>query len=208
MTTIATTRPTKSRRRTIGRALGATTLVLGLAGAAGYLWLGYTSEVRNIGVTECASLVPDGGTESDLRAVCATLSAMTAAWDRNDADAFGATFTENATYTTFIGTHYRGRADLTEAHRALFNGFLKGSKLADSFLDARFYGADVAIVTSRGDRYDDDKPAELSKTQTYTLVREPDDQWRIAAFHNTQRQPRMERISFLFDPATKPTAER
>lgn len=208
MTTIATTRPTKSRRRTIVRALGATTVVLGIAGAVGYLWLGYTSEVRATGVTECASVVPDGGTEADLRAVCATLSAMTAAWDRNDADAFGATFTENATYTTFIGTHYQGRADLTEAHRALFSGFLKGSELADSFLDVRFYGADVAIVTSRGDRYDDDKPAELSKTQTYTLVREPDDQWRIAAFHNTQRQPRMERISFLFDPATKPLAER
>ncbi|WP_131816747.1 hypothetical protein [Nocardia salmonicida] len=27
-------------------------------------------------------------------------------------------------------------------------------KLADSFLDIRFYRADVAIITSRGDRYD------------------------------------------------------
>ncbi|MFF5037243.1 nuclear transport factor 2 family protein [Nocardia salmonicida] len=83
-----------------------------------------------------------------------------------------------------VGTHYQGRADVTEAHRALFSGFLKGSKLADSFLDIRFYGADVAIVTSRSDRYDKNKPAELSKTQTYTLVREPD------------------------GPATKPAAER
>ncbi|MFE9788497.1 hypothetical protein ACFYO7_24275 [Nocardia salmonicida] len=40
--------------------------------------------------------------------MCATLSAMTDAWDRNDTDAYGATFTENATYTTFIGTHYQG----------------------------------------------------------------------------------------------------
>ncbi|WP_131817196.1 hypothetical protein [Nocardia salmonicida] len=70
-----------------------------------------------------------------------------------------------------VGTHYQGRADVTEAHRALFSGFLKGSKLADSFLDIRFYGADVAIITSRGDRYD-------------------------------------KNIFFLFDPATKPTAER
>ncbi|MFI1241370.1 SgcJ/EcaC family oxidoreductase [Nocardia salmonicida] len=208
MTTTDTTPPTTSRRRTIVRALGATTLVLGITGAVGYLWLGHTSDVSDTGVTECTSVVPDGGTEADLRAVCATLSAMTDAWDRNDADAYGATFTENATYTTFIGTHYQGRADVTEAHRALFSGFLKGSKLADSFLDIRFYGADVAIVTSRGDRYDRNKPAELSKIQTYTLVREPDGQWRIAAFHNTQRQPRMERISFLFDPATKPSAER
>ncbi|WP_309230710.1 SgcJ/EcaC family oxidoreductase [Nocardia sp. SYP-A9097] len=198
----------KSRRRTIVRALGVTTLALGLTAAGGYTWLSQTSDVRNAGVAECATITPDGGSAADLQAVCGTIAQMTAAWDRNDADAYGATFTENATYTTFLGTHYQGRADLTEAHRALFSGFLKGTKLADSFLDARFYGGNVAIVTTRGDRYDDKRPSELSKTQTYTLVRESDGQWRIASFHNTQRQPVMERISFLFDPATKPQAER
>ncbi|MFQ6330660.1 SgcJ/EcaC family oxidoreductase [Nocardia sp. CWNU-33] len=213
MTTIDTnpatpTVPAKSRRRTIVRTLGATTLTLGVIAAGGYLWLDRTSEVHNTGVAECTSVVPDGGSDTDLRAVCTTLSTMTAAWGRNDADAYGATFTENATYTTFLGTHYQGRGDLTEAHRALFDGFLKGTKLADSYLDARFYGGTVAIVTSRGDRYSDDKPAELSKTQTYTLVREQDGRWRIAAFQNTQRNPVMERVSFLFDPATKPLAEQ
>lgn len=203
-----TTTPRKSRRRTIVRALGATTLALGLTAAGGYTWLSQTSEVRNTGVTECTTITPDGGSAADLQEVCGTIAQMTAAWGRNDADAYGATFTENATYTTFLGTHYQGRADLTEAHRALFSGFLKGTKLADSFLDARFYGGNVAIVTTRGDRYDDKRPSELSKTQTYTLVRESDGQWRIASFHNTQRQPVMERISFLFDPATKPQAER
>lgn len=133
---------------------------------------------------------------------------MTEAWGRNDADAYGAVFTENASYTTFIGTHYQGRSDLTAAHRALFTGFLKDTKLADSYLGVRFYGGNVAIVTSRGDRYENDRPAELSKTQTYTLVREQDGQWRIASFHNTQRQRVMERISYIFDPETKPQAER
>ncbi|MEV0550395.1 hypothetical protein AB0H98_26590 [Nocardia salmonicida] len=51
-----------------------------------------------------------------------------------------------------------------------------------------------AIVTSHGDRYDKNKPAELSKTQTYILVREPDGQWRIAAFHNKPAAERCTRI--------------
>ncbi|MFG1783432.1 SgcJ/EcaC family oxidoreductase [Rhodococcus oryzae] len=210
MTTIDTepTKSGKSRRRTIVRALGATTLALGVAAAGGYLWLSQTSDVRNAGVAECTTLTPDGGSEADLRGVCATLSAMTAAWDRNDADAYGAVFTENASYTTFIGTHYQGRSDLTAAHRALFTGFLKDTKLADSYLGVRFYAGNVAIVTTRGDRYENDRPTELSKTQTYTLVREQDGQWRIASFHNTQRQRVMERISYLVDPETKPQAER
>ncbi|WP_370585576.1 SgcJ/EcaC family oxidoreductase [Nocardia sp. XZ_19_231] len=110
--------------------------------------------MRNTGVAECTSVVPDGGTEADLRAVCATLSAMTDAWDRNDADAYGATFTENATYTTFIGTHYQGRADVTEGHRALFRGFLKGSKLADSFLDIRDQATGCTMTTNHPARVD------------------------------------------------------
>ncbi|MEU2039874.1 SgcJ/EcaC family oxidoreductase [Nocardia niwae] len=201
-------RPDKKRRRTVLRALGAATLTLGVVAGGGYLWLNQASGVHAAGVAECTQVTADGGSADDLRAVCETIATMTAAWDRNDADAFGATFTENATYTTFLGTHYAGRRDLTEAHRALFTGFLKGTGLADSFLGVRFFGDDVAIVTSRGDRYEDERPAELSKTQTYTLVREADSRWRIASFHNTKRQPVMERVSFLFDPATKPEAER
>lgn len=204
----ATVAPRKSRRRKAIRVLGATTLALGITAAGGYTWLSQTSDVRNTGVAECTSLTPDGGTADELRAVCGTIGDMTAAWGRMDADAYGATFTENATYTTFLGTHYQGRADIIGGHRALFDGFLKGTELADSYLDARFYGGDVAIVTTRGDRYEKSRPTELSKTQTYTLVREQDGRWRIASFHNTQRQPVMERISYLFDSNTKPAAER
>lgn len=210
MTTTTTTPPTprRSKWRTAVCVLGATALALGIAATGGYVWLDQTAEIRNTGVAECTDVVPDGGSTADLRAVCETIGTMTAAWGRGDADAYGATFTENATYTTFLGTHYTGRRDLTEAHRALFSGFLKNTELADSFLSVRFYGTDVAIVTSRGDRYEGERPTELSKTQTYTVVREADGRWRIAGFHNTQRQTVMERISFLFDPATEPETER
>ncbi|MFF3226685.1 SgcJ/EcaC family oxidoreductase [Nocardia suismassiliense] len=200
--------PAKSRRRTVVKVLGASALTLGIAAVSGYVWLDQTSDVRNQGVAECTDVMPDGGTAADTQGVCATLAELNAAWERGDADAYGALFTENGTYTTFTGTYYEGRRDITESHRALFNGVLEGSKLADSYLGIRLFGADTAVVTTRGDRYDDERPSELSKTATFTMVREQDGQWRIAAFQNTQRKSVMERISFLFEPDTKPEAEQ
>ncbi|WP_107655556.1 SgcJ/EcaC family oxidoreductase [Nocardia suismassiliense] len=200
--------PAKPRRRTVVKVLSASALTLGIAAVSGYVWLDQTSDVRNQGVTECTDVTPDGGTAADAQGVCATLAELNAAWAQGDADAYGALFTENGTYTTFTGTHYEGRRDITESHRALFNGVLKGSKLADSYLGIRLFGADTAVVTTRGDRYDDERPSKLSKTATFTMVREQDGQWRIAAFQNTQRKSVMERISFLFEPDTKPEAEQ
>jgi uncharacterized protein (TIGR02246 family) len=198
------------RRRRIKRTLGVTALTLGLAAGGAYLWLDSTAQVHNIGKTACEQVTPTGADTAAHQEICGVLSVMTDTWNRGDADAYGAIFTDDATYTTFVGTHYQGRRDITEAHRTLFSGFLKGTKLSDSFLGIRFYGPGTAVVTSRGDTYDGEpkEPGELSKIQTYTLVRQHDGTWRIAAFHNTQRQSAMERISFLFSPGTKPEAEK
>lgn len=207
----------RTRRRTVKRVLGATALALAVAAGSGYLWLDATSEVQNLGQSDCTAVAPavtptpaGSAAAEDQRAVCDTLHSLAEAWGAGDATAYGGHFTADATYTTYVGTHYQGRRDITEAHRALFGGFLKDTRLADSFLGIRFYGPDTAVVTSRGDTYTGKpkKPAELSKTQSYTLVRQNDRSWRIAAFHNTQRQSVMERISFLWDPSTRPEAEK
>ncbi|MET8872507.1 SgcJ/EcaC family oxidoreductase [Nocardia sp. NPDC004604] len=163
--------------------------------------------MHNLGTTACTT-VPTAAPQS-AKEICDLLDELTSAWGRGDADAYGALFTEDATYTSFVGTYYQGRTDIIEGHRALFAGFKKGTKLTDSILGIRFYGTDTAVVTSRGDTYQDDptQPADMSKTQTYTIVRQ-DGRWLIAAFQNTQRKNVMERISFLYDPATRPAAER
>jgi hypothetical protein len=41
--------------------------------------------------------------------------------------------------------------------------------------------------------------------QTFTVVRQGDGRWKIAAFQNTKRKPLMEAISFKFKPASKPS---
>ncbi|MEQ0564759.1 SgcJ/EcaC family oxidoreductase [Amycolatopsis sp. NEAU-NG30] len=140
---------------------------------------------------------------TDRTTVTAVLDLLADAWGRGDADAYGAHFTEDATYVTFVGTKYSGRDDIAGSHRVLFGKFLKGTKLAHEVLDVRFLGADVAVVTSRGDTYTGAAPKKLSKVQTYTLVRDGG-RWLVAAFQNTQRKPLLERVSFAFAPETKP----
>ncbi|GGS53719.1 SgcJ/EcaC family oxidoreductase [Streptomyces cinerochromogenes] len=144
----------------------------------------------------------------DHAAVTAVLDALVAAWNRHDADAYGRLFTEDASYATYVGTLYQGRQDITESHRVLFTTFLKDTLLADEVVGVRLLGPDTAVVTGRGDTYKGSRPRRLGKVQTYTLVREADGAWRIAAFHNTKRRPLMEAVSFRFAPGLVPAANR
>lgn len=132
------------------------------------------------------------------------LAALATAWGRGDAEAYGALFTEDASYTIFVGTVYHGRRDIVESHRVLFAWFLKGTKLSMGETHVRYYGSDTAVVTGTGDTYKR-SPGKPTKVQTYTLVRQPDGSWLIAAFHNTQRKPLMEAISFRFAPRLRPS---
>jgi len=145
--------------------------------------------------------------QTDPTTVTAVIDSLADAWARGDADAYGAHFTEDATYVTFVGTLYRGRQDIADSHRALFTKFLAGTRLAYEVFDVRFLGQDVAVLTTRGDTHKGEYPKKLTKVQTYTLVREGD-RWLVAAFHNTQRKALMERVSFRFAPETRPKAEQ
>ncbi|MDA1361840.1 SgcJ/EcaC family oxidoreductase [Glycomyces luteolus] len=144
---------------------------------------------------------------ADTEAVEAVIRDTVAAWNAGDATAYGACFTADATYVTWVGTRYQGRQEIARAHAALFRMFLKGSTLADEIVAVRFIGPDAAIVSSNGDVVKGGKRPEgvkLTKAQTYTIVREADGHWRIASFHNTKHKALMERISFAFAPETMP----
>jgi uncharacterized protein (TIGR02246 family) len=141
---------------------------------------------------------------ADIAAISALLDELVDAWDRGNGTAYGAAFTADASYFTYVGTLYHGGAEIGRAHQVLFDSFLKGTRLASQTTSIRFYGADVAVVLTRGDTYEK-KPAKLRKVQTFTVVRQGDGRWKIAAFQNTKRKPLMEAISFKFKPASKPS---
>jgi uncharacterized protein (TIGR02246 family) len=145
---------------------------------------------------------------ADEHAITELLRTVTEAWGRGDADAFGSAFTEDASYTTWLGSRYQGRSDIVESHRALFDGLLKGTRLADEIERIRFHGQDTAVLTTRGDTYKGKPPKRLSKVQTYLAVRTAEGGWRFAAFQNTKRRALMEALSLRLAPRTMPAAAR
>lgn len=209
-------RKDRARKGRKGRTIalvGAAAVALGLGG--GHMWLSATSHPQHLGEDECeqAPVTPpadasDASVADDVRDLCATIASLTDAWAEHDADSYGEAFTDDGTYTTFMGTHYEGREDIVESHRALFEGPLEGTQLADSFLSVNFVHEDVAVVSTRGDTYEGDEPEQLSKVQTYTVTRADSGDWRISSFHNTKRDGVMERLQYLMSPESKPAAER
>lgn len=121
--------------------------------------------------------------------VLAVLSRLADAWNDGDAAAYARLFTEDADYVTFFGMNMPGRALIESLHRALFEGPLKGSKMATGSGEpkVRFVRPDVAIVVSGGgSSLADGKPEPgRESTLTYVLVEEPEG-WRVASFQNTR----------------------
>lgn len=140
---------------------------------------------------------------TDLDAIQAVITRSQAAWNSGDGPAYGACFTADATDITFVGTVYRGGDEIGRAHQALFDSFLKDTRLSLEVLDIRRYGTGTAVVLTRGDT-GKGTPRRLGKLATYTVVRDDDGEWRIAAVQKTQRKPLMEALSFRFQPATRP----
>lgn len=120
--------------------------------------------------------------------VLAVLGKLADAWNDGDAVAYASLFTEDADYVTFFGMNMPGRAMIESAHRSLFEGPLKGSKLvAGGVPKVRFIRPDVAIVVSGGgSSLSGGKPEPgRESTLTYVLVEESDG-WRVASFQNTR----------------------
>lgn len=202
----------RRRRRRVAISSAALLAIVALVMAGGYWWLKAGAAVHHVGADSCPDVPVHApaldGAEVEIRAeICAAIDELGRAWADHDADAYGAVFTDDATYVTFAGTYYSGREDIVRSHAALYDGPLEGTRLTDSFLELRILTDDVALLTTRGDTYDDEAPDQPSKVQTYTFVRE-DDAWRIAAFQNTQRKPVMEQVQFRMLPDTRPHAER
>ncbi|MFJ6718692.1 MULTISPECIES: SgcJ/EcaC family oxidoreductase [unclassified Streptomyces] len=152
----------------------------------------------------------------DTAAIQALLRRSAAAWADGDGTAYGACFTDDATDVTYVGTVYHGGREIGRAHQALFDSFLKGTRLFLDLVDLRFYGSDAAVTVTRGDvrkfsgeATEAGKPVKLGKLATYTVIRDPDGHWRVAAVQKTQRKktqrkPLMEAFSFRVQPATRP----
>ena len=132
------------------------------------------------------STTTTAGSDTDRQAILDVLAALYRAWEANDAEAFVADYTEDASVIQ-SGVYEKDREEIRTNMAAAFAGPLKGSRVAARPVDARFLTGDTAIVVSEDGIIFPGQDAVVSERlvrATWVLVRR-DDAWRIAAYHNS-----------------------
>ncbi|UOQ64251.1 SgcJ/EcaC family oxidoreductase [Hymenobacter volaticus] len=118
------------------------------------------------------------------------LDQLSAAWKAGDGQQFAASFTENADYVVFDGTHLRGRAAIAQVHQELFDGLMRGSELVGSSVtDFQLLAPTVALLHSTGAvrmRWQKKAPVGRNSIQTLVAVQQETGNWLFAAFQNTR----------------------
>lgn len=130
-------------------------------------------------------------TRTDDLAITALFEKFKRAWTDNDAEAFGACFTDDSDYVSYDGTRAIGRAEHQPNHDKLFRGVLAGSALVGELESIRYVTPDVAILHGTASvlmPWRSQLPKRRLSRQTVVLVRTAAG-WRISAIHNGRVRP-------------------
>ena len=74
------------------------------------------------------------------------INELVQAWNRGDAEPYGARYLDDATFTNVNGMFHVSREEFDQRHDEIFRGALKGSAIALTPRKIRFVRPDVAIV--------------------------------------------------------------
>jgi uncharacterized protein (TIGR02246 family) len=114
------------------------------------------------------------------------IQAVYDAWADNNAEAFAALYTGDATVVQ-PGVHKKSRDDILTTMAAGFAGPLKGSRVLDEPQSVRFLGSEAAIVVTEGGVLmagQTELPPERLVRATWVLTKR-NGQWYIAAYQNS-----------------------
>lgn len=128
--------------------------------------------------------------ETSTDTVEACLERIRSAWDRGDAQAYAAEFTEDATYVIFLGEALRGRAEIESTHVDVLGKWQRATKMAVRPLSVRSLGENVTSVLTIGG-VGRMEPIRFDKLQTFIFVRR-DGRWMCTAFQNAKMSSRVE----------------
>ena len=146
-----------------------------------------------------AATTPHRATGRDQALLADIPMQMVAAWNRGDADAFAAPFTDTADFVAFEGTHLRGREEIAAFHRQIFATVVKGSRIAATVRFVRAVAPDVAVVHAAAEitlaGHSEPSPGRLSM-QLFVVTRGADGTWQVEAMENA-RQLTLERQALL-----------
>ncbi|HEV7589642.1 MAG TPA: SgcJ/EcaC family oxidoreductase [Longimicrobium sp.] len=145
--------------------------------------------VAAIAVLPPASLAAQSPDEAAIREVEAR---QAAAWNRHDAAAYAALFTEDGDVVNVVGWWWRGRAEIEAKLAAAFAYTFRESTLTITDVDVRFLAPDIAVAhvrwTMAGQRMPPGMPDPGRGIQLQVLTRHGG-QWSIASFQNTNSVP-------------------
>ena len=88
-------------------------------------------------------------TGTDRQAIEARLASLQRAWNQHDAQAFAASFAEDADFTNVFGMPAKGRRAIEEFHAPIFATMFRDSALSLGETRIRFLRPDVAAVDAR-----------------------------------------------------------
>lgn len=126
---------------------------------------------------------------ADEAAIRASVQQMEDGWNTKSGALFAKPFAEDADYVVINGQYLKGRAILATAHQQIFDTIYKDTTIKLTIKNIRYLRPDVAVVHVEGHR--DGPTAELKSQAFLTLVMTSErGSWSIAAFQNTQIQPR------------------
>jgi uncharacterized protein (TIGR02246 family) len=113
------------------------------------------------------------------------LARLQDAWNRGDGAAFGAPFTDDASFVNIRGELHVGAAAIGAGHAGIFATIYAGSTNEMELVEARWAG-EAVVATSRHTLDCPTGPLAGIHQATSTSVLAPvDGEWRIVASHNT-----------------------
>jgi uncharacterized protein (TIGR02246 family) len=129
----------------------------------------------------------------DEAAIRALEARLPEAWNRHDAKAFAAVFTENGDCVNIVGWWWKGRTEIEKKLTDAFVYVFKESTLTNTSVDIRLT-PDTAVAhvrwTMTGAKTPAGIPVPQQGIETHTLQKQ-NGQWLLAAFQNTLAVPEM-----------------
>ncbi|PRX96605.1 SgcJ/EcaC family oxidoreductase [Allonocardiopsis opalescens] len=126
--------------------------------------------------------------EQSVEAMSAIPARMNEGWNRGDATAFFADFTDDAVFADFEGTIHTGREQMVAFHQPLFDTVLKGALLVRGEVRfARILRPGTGVVHHRVGLVmpGEQEPTSRVMMQLLAVVWQ-DDRWRVAALQNAR----------------------